>query len=70
MVENPFEYISFDQETGEMLAHGSRAIDALDLADRAAPLATLIVLCAGEQGAWLWTAKVSLRLARMALHPD
>lgn len=69
MVKNPFEYIAFDQETGEMLAHGSRAIEALDLADRAAPSATLIVLYAGEQGAWLWTAKVSLKLARMALDP-
>ena len=70
MVENPFKFIAFDQDTGEMLAHGSRAIDALALADRAAPSAVLIVLCAGELGAWFWTAKISLALARTTLDSD
>lgn len=69
MVENPFEFIAFDQDTGEMLAPGSRAIEALALADRVAPTATLIVLRAGDQGAWFWAARISLNLAHLALEP-
>jgi hypothetical protein len=66
MVENPFKFLAFNQDAGEMLAHGRSAIEALASADQAAPSATLIVFPAGKHGAWCWTAKISLHYAQQA----
>lgn len=66
MVESPFAFIAFSQDTGAMLGHGRNAAEALAMADLAAPGDALIAFQAGPHGDWFWVAKVPLHQARMA----
>ena len=49
-----FTYIAFDTESGQPVAHGRRAIDALARADSIAPAAPVYILFTGNAGPWMW----------------
>jgi hypothetical protein len=66
MVESPFVFIAFSQDTGAMLGHGRNVAEALAMADFAAPEDALIAFPVGLHGDWFWAAKLPLHQARMA----
>jgi hypothetical protein len=64
---NMFAYIAFNHSSGAAMAHGPRAIDALDRADRIGPNVTIEILGAGQAGSWIWNNKIPLADARVAI---
>jgi hypothetical protein len=59
-----FTYIAFDTESGQPVAHGRRAIDALARADSIAPAAPVYILFTGNAGPWMWAEKFPLEHAQ------
>lgn len=62
-----FAFIAFDRSSGRAMAYGRSAIDALDGADRIGPNIKIEILAAGWAGRWIWTDKIPLAGARLAL---
>jgi hypothetical protein len=62
-----FAFIAFDRSSGRAMAHGRRAIYALDGADRIGPNIEIEILATGRAGLWIWTDKIPLEEARSAL---
>lgn len=60
-------YIAFDQNSGEVMARGQRAIEALQWADLIGPNKSIEVLPAGRAGNYIWTYKIPLAEARLLL---
>lgn len=67
MRDDRFTYIAFDTESGQPLAHGRKAIYALATADSIMPAATIYILCAGNEGPWMWAEKVPLERAQSVI---
>lgn len=63
-----FAFIAFDHSSGKAMAHGQRAIDALDRADRIGPNIEIEILAVGQAGVWLWNNKTPLVEARSELN--
>ena len=59
-----FTYIAFDTESGQPLAHGRKAIYALARADSVMPAPPIYILCAGNEGPWMWAEKLPLERAQ------
>jgi hypothetical protein len=67
MVEEPFAhfaYIAFDDASKAILAHGQTALDALCVADRAAPDSPIHILDAGRLGPMIWNERMDLVTAK------
>jgi hypothetical protein len=62
-----FAYIAFDLSSGRAIAHGRRANDALDSADRVRPDIGILILATGPAGHWIWNDEIPLEEARVAL---
>jgi hypothetical protein len=70
MVEEPiarFAYIAFDEVSKAILAHGQTALDALCVADSAAPDSPIHILDAGNLGAIIWNERMDLVTAKRNL---
>jgi hypothetical protein len=63
-----FAFIAFENASGKVMAHGSRAIDALSRADRLGPNIEIEILAAGQAGVWIWNQNVLLAEARSAVN--
>jgi hypothetical protein len=62
-----FNYLAFNQNTGEILSHGHKAIFALARADLREPDEPIEILNAGIAGKRLWHNRTPLPLARQVL---
>ena len=62
-----FCFLAFNQGTGELLAHGHRAVFALARADLRAPHKAIEILNAGVAGPSLWQKQTPLAMARLVL---
>jgi hypothetical protein len=58
-----FHYLAYHSESGVPLAHGARAVDALDQADRLCPDGPIMILDVHDAGAQIWRDRLSLGAA-------
>ena len=64
---NAYRFLAFNQCTGEILSHASKAIFALERADLLEPDEAIEILFAGVAGENLWRNQTALPLARMVV---
>jgi hypothetical protein len=68
--ESRFSYIAYDVATGSRIAHGGKAIEALDVADLLRPFSAIEILYLGQSGKWFWEKNVSLKFTKVMLDCD
>jgi hypothetical protein len=65
--ESRFSYIAYDVATGIRIAHGGKAIEALDLADLLRPFSAIEILYLGQSGKWFWERNIHLEFTKVIL---
>jgi hypothetical protein len=62
-----FAFIAFNNLSGEAMAHGRLAAEALNRAGIREPKIGIEILATGDAGEWIWSKKLSLANARSTL---
>jgi hypothetical protein len=60
---DPFAYLVFDGDSGELLSHGANPFTASQEADELAPTKPIQVIFAGPKGPPIWREKLGMAVA-------
>jgi len=60
---DPFAYLVFDGDSGELLSHGTNPFTASQAADEIAPTKPIQVIFAGPKGPPIWQNRLGMEMA-------